>query len=146
VEFGSNAFDELEDFGDGVSGRRLLEREKETRLRSAVWELQPGATGGPYHVHHGTEELLIVVRGRPTLRTPDGERELAEGDVVHFPAGPSGAHQLSNRSDEIARYVIAASHAVPEIVEYVDDRVAMAWSTHDSLATGKPMEIKQDLE
>lgn len=146
MEFGSNAFDELEDFGDGVSGRRLLEREKETRLRSAVWELQPGATGGPYHVHHGTEELLIVVRGRPTLRTPDGERELAEGDVVHFPAGPSGAHQLSNRSDEIARYVIAASHAVPEIVEYVDDRVAMAWSTHDSLATGKPMEIKQDLE
>jgi uncharacterized cupin superfamily protein len=146
VEFGSNAFDELEDFGDGISGRRLLEREKETRLRSAVWELQPGATGGPYHVHHGTEELLIVIRGRPTLRTPDGERELAEGEVVHFPAGPSGAHQLSNRSDEVARYVIAASHAVPEIVEYVDDRVAMAWSTHDSLATGKPMEIKQDLE
>lgn len=146
MEHGSNAFEELEDFGDGVCGRRLLERAKETRLRSAVWELQPGATSGPYHVHHGTEELLIVLRGRPTLRTPDGERELAEGDVVHFPAGPTGAHQLSNRGDEPARVVIAASHAVPEIVEYVDERVAMAWSTHDSLATGKPMEIRQELD
>ena len=33
----------------------------------------------PYHFHHGGEELLIVLRGTPTLRSPDGERELKEG-------------------------------------------------------------------
>ena len=37
---------------------------------------------------------------RPTLRTPEGERELAPGDVVHFPEGEAGAHQLWNDTDE----------------------------------------------
>jgi uncharacterized cupin superfamily protein len=144
-EYGSNIWDDLEDLGDGVRGTRLLQRAKESRLRAAVWELDPGATSGPYHVHHGTEELLLVLRGRPTLRTPDGERELKEGDAVHFPAGPTGAHQLTNRSDEAARFVIAASHAVPEIVEYVDEGVATAWSIHDSLVTGESLEFRKKL-
>ena len=144
-EYGSNIWDDLEDLGDGVRGTRLLQRAKESRLRAAVWELDPGATSGPYHVHHGTEELLLVLRGRPMLRTPDGERELKEGDAVHFPAGPTGAHQLTNRSDEVARFVIAASHAVPEIVEYVDEGVATAWSIHDSLVTGESLEFRKKL-
>ena len=48
----------------------------------------------PYHFHHGMEEWLLVVDGTPTLRTPDGERELRRGDVVCFPPGPDGAHQV----------------------------------------------------
>jgi uncharacterized cupin superfamily protein len=144
-DYGSNIWDDLEDIGDGVRGSRLLQRAKETRLRAAVWELDPGATSGPYHVHHGTEELLFVLRGRPTLRTPYGERELEEGEAVHFPAGPEGAHQLANQSDEVARFVIAASHVVPEIVEYIDEGVATAWSTHDSLVTGESLEFRKKL-
>jgi uncharacterized cupin superfamily protein len=144
-EYSSNIWDDLEDIGDGVRGSRLLQRAKETRLRAAVWELDPGATSGPYHVHHGTEELLLVLRGRPTLRTPNGERELKEGEAVHFPAGPEGAHQLANRSDEVARFVIAASHVVPEIVEYIDEGVATAWSIHDSLVTGESLEFRKKL-
>ena len=144
-EYGSNIWDDLDDLGDGVRGTRLLQRAKETRLRAAVWELDPGATSGPYHVHHGTEELLLVLRGRPTLRTPDGERELKEGDAVHFPAGPTGAHQLTNQSEEVARFVIAASHVVPEIVEYIDEGVATAWSVHDSLVTGGSLEFRKKL-
>jgi uncharacterized cupin superfamily protein len=144
-DYGSNIWDDLEDIGDGVRGSRLLQRAKETRLRAAVWELDPGATSGPYHVHHGTEELLLVLRGRPTLRTPNGERVLNEGEAVHFPAGPEGAHQLANHSDEVARFVIAASHVVPEIVEYIDEGVATAWSTHDSLVTGESLEFRKKL-
>lgn len=144
-DYGSNIWDDLEDIGDGVRGSRLLQRAKDIRLRAAVWEIDPGATSGPYHVHHGTEELLLVLRGRPTLRTPDGERELKEGEAVHFPAGPTGAHQLVNRSGKIARFVIAASHAVPEIVEYIDEGVATAWSIHDSLVTGQSLEFRKNL-
>jgi uncharacterized cupin superfamily protein len=144
-EYGSNIWDDLEDLGEGVRGTRLLQRAKETRLRAAVWELDPGAVSGPYHVHHGTEELLLVLRGRPTLRTPSGERELKEGVAVHFPAGPEGAHQLANNSDEVARFVIAASHVVPEIVEYVDQGEAIAWSLHDSLVTGESLEFRKKL-
>jgi quercetin dioxygenase-like cupin family protein len=57
-------------------------------LGASVYELDPG-NFVVYHFHHGAEEMMIVIRGTPTLRTPDGERMLAEGDVVHFPAGPA---------------------------------------------------------
>ena len=103
----------------GVRGKRLR-RQLGAALSSAVWELEPGATQAPYHFHHGGEELLIVLRGTPTLRSSEGERELKEGEVVHFPRGPEGAHQVSNRSGEIVRYVIAASQGTPEIIEYPD--------------------------
>ena len=39
-------------------------------------------------------------RGGPTLRTPEGERQLAVGEVVHFPAGPDGTHGLRNDTDD----------------------------------------------
>jgi uncharacterized cupin superfamily protein len=69
-------------------------------LGASVYELPPGGTSGFYHFHHGAEELLVVLRGRPTLREPAGERQLDEGDVVHFPVGPDGAHQLRNDTAE----------------------------------------------
>ena len=61
----------------GVRGRRL-KRQLGAALSAAVWELEPGATQAPYHFHHGGEELLIVLRGTPTLRGHDG-RARAEG-------------------------------------------------------------------
>jgi uncharacterized cupin superfamily protein len=103
----------------GVRGQRLR-RQPGATLSAAVWELEPGATQAPYHFHHGGEELLIVLRGTPTLLSPAGERELREGEVVHFPRGPEGAHQLSNRSGEVARYVLAAAQGTPEVIEYPD--------------------------
>ena len=48
----------------------------------------------PYHAHHGNEEWVIVRRGQPTLRTPEGEQVLEEGDVVCSPRGKDGAHQM----------------------------------------------------
>ena len=140
---------ELEDGDDqGVRGERLLDRAPETRLRSALWELDPGGQSGPYHLHHATEELLIVLRGRPTLRTPAGERQLEEGDVVHFPTGPEGAHQVLNRSDGIARYVMVASHIPLDVIEYLDDAQVVVWTAADSPQQGEPLffvhELKRD--
>ena len=121
-DYGDNIWGELEDFGNGVSGRRLV-RSPESHLVAAVWELQPGATPTPYHLHHGTDEYLLVLRGTPTLRTPDGERELPEGAAVQFPRGRAGAHQLINSSDGPVRVAIAAYHGTPEVIEYPDDGV-----------------------
>lgn len=90
------------------------------KIGATLYELRPGGTSGLYHFHHGAEELLVVLRGRPTLREPAGERVLAEGDVVHFPVGPDGAHQLSNRTDEPVRYLMVANRPSPEAVEYPD--------------------------
>jgi uncharacterized cupin superfamily protein len=38
--------------------------------------------------------LIIVLAGKPTLRTLKGECALEEGDVVACPAGRQGAHRL----------------------------------------------------
>ena len=59
-------------------------------LGASVYELPPDGYG-VYHFHHGSEELLIVLRGQPTLRTPDGERQLDEGEAVVFPRGRTRA-------------------------------------------------------
>jgi uncharacterized cupin superfamily protein len=100
---------------------------------SAVWELDPGASSPSYHVHHATEELLLVLRGTPTLRTPEGERGLEEGDVVHFPIGARGAHQVLNHSKDVVRYLMVAAHSGLDIIEYVDESKIVAYSHADSL-------------
>jgi uncharacterized cupin superfamily protein len=124
---------ELEAIAEGVSGARLLERPPGTRLVSAVWELDPGGSSGPYHVHHATEELLLVLDGSPTLRTPDGERELARGEVVHFAVGADGAHQVLNRSDAPVRYLMVAAHTGADAIEYVDEDQVVVYSNSPSL-------------
>ena len=91
-----------------------------THLGASVWEIPPRAAQVPYHFHHAQEELLVVLRGRPTLRTPDGERQLEEGEVVFFPLGPAGAHQLVNRSAETVRCLFVSNLVDAEIAEYPD--------------------------
>ena len=92
------------------------------KIGATVYEIDPETTGSEYHFHHGAEELLVVLRGRLTLRSPDGERVLEEGDVVHFPVGPVGAHQTINRTSEPVRYLMLSNRASPESVEYPDTR------------------------
>jgi uncharacterized cupin superfamily protein len=122
--YGDNVWGELEDFGDGVSGKRLV-RSSESHLVCAVWQLEPGATPGPYHLHHGTDEYLVVLRGTPTLRSHDGERTLAEGDVVPLPPGLHGAHQVRNDSEAPIRVAIFAYHHSPDVIEYLDEGVVI---------------------
>jgi uncharacterized cupin superfamily protein len=136
---------ELESITEGVRGARLLERPSGTRLVSAVWELDPGASSGPYHAHHGTEELLLVLDGSPTLRRPDGERELARGEVVHFPVGGDGAHQVLNRSDAPVRYLMVAAHTGTDAIEYVDERQVVVYSTLPSVIHEEGLFFTHDL-
>jgi uncharacterized cupin superfamily protein len=126
--YGDNVFaDDLPRFEEGVRGLRM-ERTDDCPLVCAVWELDAGVTAGPYHLHHGTDELLIVLRGTATVRTPDGERELPAGGVLQFPRGLPGAHAVMNRGDEVLRYVMVAHHGTPEIIEYLDEGVTIVGS------------------
>src|SRR4029450_12505635 len=75
-------------------------------LGASLYELPPGNSSCPYHWHAANEEMLIVISGRPTLRTPEGERELAEGEVVAFPVGEAGAHKVTNNGEGPARVLI----------------------------------------
>jgi uncharacterized cupin superfamily protein len=145
-DFGDNVWEELEDMGDGISGKRLR-RSEGSRLVAAVWELAPGSSGVVYHFHHGIEELLVVLRGRPTLHAKDGQRQLAEGEVVHFPPGPDGAHKLSNPTDAPARYLMAAAtaNANLDIIEYPEDGTFAAYAKTKS-QRGEPFFVRRTID
>jgi uncharacterized cupin superfamily protein len=90
------------------------------RLGASVWEVPPGEAAYPYHFHYVEEELLIVLSGRPSLRTPSGWRELATGEVAAFLVGEQGAHQIVNRTEETVRLLVVSSSGAPEICVYPD--------------------------
>jgi uncharacterized cupin superfamily protein len=98
-------------------------------LGATVYEVPPGEKLWPYHWELGCEEFLVVVAGRPTVRTPEGERELAPGDVVHFPEGESGAHQLINRSGDVFRVLIGSTKGSVAVAGYPDSGKLLVWGS-----------------
>jgi uncharacterized cupin superfamily protein len=106
--------------GFTVRRARLGRQAGSERLGASLYELEPGQATWPYHWHHANEELLVVLRGRPSLRDPDGWRELAEGEVVAFPRGERGGHQVANRSDEPVRLLFVSEMNAPEVNVYPD--------------------------
>ena len=112
----SSIWDEVPDWG-GVGALRL---DRTTQLGASVWELQPGQRQFVYHFHRASEELLVVLRGAPTIRMHDGDRRLTEGAVVTFPRGPEGGHQIRNDGADVARVLIVSTNARPEVSEYPD--------------------------
>jgi uncharacterized cupin superfamily protein len=127
--------------GGGARAKRLPRGEN---LGASLYELGPG-NWVPFHFHHGSEELLVVLRGRPTLRTGEGKRQLDEGDVVHFPTGPDGVHGVSNETDEPVRYLIASTLVSPEVAEYPDLKQITAQARTTS-QTGEQLWFIHDVE
>ena len=113
----TDEWDPGEDWSGGGSLSKRLPRG--ATLGASVYELGPG-NFVVYHFHHASEELMAVLRGRPTLRTGEGSRRLEEGEVVHFSAGPDGAHGVTNETDEPVRYLVASTLQSPEVAEYPD--------------------------
>ncbi len=90
------------------------------RLGLSLWEVPPGEAAYPYHHHFGEEELIVVLEGTPSLRTPGGWRELARGEVVAFLRGEEGGHQVVNRTEETVRFLAFSTNGDPDIVVYPD--------------------------
>jgi uncharacterized cupin superfamily protein len=114
-------FDEpREHTGFQCSRARLSRQAGSDRLGLSLWEVPPGEAAYPYHYHLGEEELVVVLDGQPSLRTPAGWRELREGEVVPFLRGEGGGHQLVNRTDETVRFLAFSTNGEPDIVHYPD--------------------------
>jgi uncharacterized cupin superfamily protein len=106
------------------------------RLGASLYEIPPGQATFPYHAHTANEELLVVLDGSPSLRTPAGWRELEAGEIVSFPAGEDGAHQVTNRSHAPARVLVVSTMIAPEVNLYPDSAKLMA-ATRAPGAAGK---------
>lgn len=114
-------FDEPREHPGFLCKRARISRQAGSeRLGLSVWEVPPGEAAYPYHHHLGEEELVVVLEGQPTLRTPEGWRELAEGETVAFLRGEHGAHQLVNRTEQTVRFLAFSTSGDPDIVIYPD--------------------------
>jgi uncharacterized cupin superfamily protein len=92
------------------------------RLGASLYEVAPGQSNGPYHWHVANEEMLLVVAGRVAVRTPEGTTEHEAGEVVAFPRGERGAHQIVGAGDGPSRYLVVSEMRGPEIAVYPDSK------------------------
>jgi uncharacterized cupin superfamily protein len=90
-----------------------------------LYDIDPGESL-PYHYEY-VDEWLLVVDGTASARTPDGEHELRRGDLVRYPAGPGGAHQIANRGDTTARVLLFSKAAAPAVSVYPDADTIGVW-------------------
>ena len=95
---------------------------------TTVYDLPPGQALCPYHYEYGEEEWVLVLDGRPTVRTPEGTERLEPFDVVFFPTGPAGAHQLRNDSGEPVRVLMWSNVIYPTATAYPDSDKVGVWT------------------
>jgi uncharacterized cupin superfamily protein len=117
--------------GYGHKATAIGKRLGASLVGGSLYELPPGEKTWPYHYELGAEEWLIAVSGRPTLRTPDGERELQPGDVAVFPEGPAGAHLVENRTDQPCRVLLLSSKSPLAVVHYPDSGKVGIWTKEE---------------
>jgi uncharacterized cupin superfamily protein len=112
----------------GELSRRLDLSSGETAMY--LYDVKPGASF-PYHYEY-VEEWLLVVDGSVIVRVPTGERELGRGDIVRFPSGPDGAHQITNRGDAAARVLLFSKASAPAVSVYPDSDAVGVWPDDDT--------------
>jgi uncharacterized cupin superfamily protein len=98
------------------------------RTGTTVYELPPGQAICPYHYEYGEEEWLLVLTGRPTLRTPAGVTTLSPMDVAFFPVGPEGAHQVRNETADPVRVMMWSEVVTPSATAYPDSDKVGIWT------------------
>ena len=114
--------------GDRGRAARVGRKLGASRLGMSIYELPPGEAIGPYHFEWTDEEWLISLAGQVAFRGPAGDQTLEPGDVVCFPAGPAGAHQVRNSGDVTARVAIVSTVNEFGIVEYPEEQKVGIWA------------------
>ncbi len=93
-------------------------RSGEGKLSVNFYTLLPEKSNYPYHQHTGNEEVFYIISGMATLKTPKGDIEVSEGDVIVLPPNENGAHMLTNHSKEPLHYLDVHTVSSPEVVIY----------------------------
>ena len=92
-----------------------------TRLGCVYTEVAPNETSCPYHVHHGEDELFVILSGKGEYRFGETVHQVKAGDVLGAPVGgPDYAHQLFNTGGETLKYLVISSKADLDVLEFPD--------------------------
>jgi uncharacterized cupin superfamily protein len=119
-------YDHADPEGYRAAVDRIGPRIGATQLGASVYEVPPGQSSCPYHYEYPEEEWLLGLSGRVVVRTPEGEEEIGPMDLVCFPMGPSGAHKVTNRTEETARFVMFSTKVDVSVAVYPDSGKMLA--------------------
>ena len=79
---------------------KFIRGEDGNKSNIAFLRIPPKKAAFPLHYHEYSEETFYILSGVGRLILKDGEnRIVSAGDIVFFPAGEEGAHQIVNNSD-----------------------------------------------
>lgn len=100
--------------------------------------VEPGKKAFPYHNHHVTQELFVVMEGEGTYRFGGQSYPVRADDVLAAPAGGhETAHQLVNTGKTTLKYLgISYNPGATDVAEYPDSGKFTATSRYD-WTTGK---------
>lgn len=110
-----------------------------TGIGAMLHVVEPGKTAFPFHAHHQTHELFIILEGEGTYRFGADRYPVKAGDVLAAPTGgPETAHQIINTGPVTLKYlgISANPGGVGDVVEYPDSKKFAVTSRYD-WSTGK---------
>ena len=96
------------------------------RLGYWVVDVPPGKKFCPLHSHQLEEEMFFVLDGEPTIRTPRAEFVCRKGDIISFPTGDAGTHQLINKSNKSCTVLMLGNDEPEEVAYYPDSKKVLA--------------------
>jgi uncharacterized cupin superfamily protein len=135
------AYDDSDPEGYRAAMDRFGPKIGATQIGGSVYELPPGQSICPYHYEWPEEEWLMPLDGTVVLRTPEGEEELGSFEIVAFPAGPDGAHKVTNRGSDPVRVLMLSTKADTSVCIYPDSGKLLAISPHDRLMTRQSSDV-----
>ena len=83
--------------------------------------IPPGKKSYPFHNHHVSEEMFLILEGTGLLRFGKNKYPLKKNDIVACPTGDrSVAHQIINDGNTDLKYLALGTKKPYDICEYPD--------------------------
>ena len=83
-------------------------------------KLDSGNYSFPYHFHRNAEELIMIISGSMTIRTPKGFEIAKKGQIIFFEMGETSAHQFYNHESVPCEYLDIRTTVGIDVSEYPD--------------------------
>ncbi len=83
-------------------------------------KLNPGKFSFPYHYHRNAEELILILSGAMTIRTPKSLEIAEQSQIVFFEIGEEGAHQFFNHTEDPCIYFDLRTNMGMDVAVYPD--------------------------
>lgn len=129
--------------GIGSDGANFSRAMGLTMLGASYFEVRPGESAFPFHVHYLEDEIIVILSGEGTYRFGDTTRSVTVGDVLGAPAGRAEwAHQLTNTGSEPLKYICVANQTETNVVELPEEGLLRVHHRksggHESIELSKP--------